>query len=129
MVIGVGTDLVEIRRMEKSLESPAFWRRVFGHAERAFLEARPKARRAASAAANFAAKEAFLKAAGKGLGSFALAEIQILRGEGGAPYYLLSGGAAAWAAERGAGVRLSLAHEGGLALAFAVAETSAGSET
>ena len=84
---------------------------------------------AASAAANFAAKEAFLKAAGKGLGGFALAEIQILRGEGGAPYYLLSGGAAAWAAERGAEVRLSLAHEGGLALAFAVAETSAGSQT
>lgn len=91
MVMGIGTDLVKIERMEKSLASPAFWRRVFGPAERTLLEGLPPARRAASAAANFAAKEAFLKAAGRGLGGFALADIQVLRAKSGAPYYELGG--------------------------------------
>lgn len=111
--------------MEKSLASPAFVRRVFGEAEQAFLEGLPPARRAASAAANFAAKEAFLKAAGTGIGGLPLAEIQVLREKSGAPYYALSGAAAAWAAERGAVLHLSLSHDGGFALAFAVAEAGA----
>ena len=79
-------------------------------------------RRAASAAANFAAKEAFLKACGKGLGGFALADIQVLRAESGAPYYALKGAAAAHMAENGLHVSLSLSHEDGLAAAFAVLE-------
>lgn len=61
MIAGVGVDMVRIGRMEKSLGSEAFWQRVFGEEERAFLEKLAPARRAASAAANFAAKEAFLE--------------------------------------------------------------------
>ena len=45
----------------------------------------------------FAAKEAFLKAAGTGLGGFALSELALLRAENGAPYFELQGRAAAWA--------------------------------
>lgn len=120
MVAGVGVDMVRIERMEKSLCSEAFWQRVFGEEERAFLETLAPARRAASAAANFAAKEAFLKACGKGLGGFSLADIQVLRAESGAPYYALRGAAAAWLAEKGLHVSLSLSHEGGLAAAFTV---------
>lgn len=120
MIFGVGVDMVRTERMEKSLGSEAFWRRVFGAEERAFLEKLSPARKAASAAANFAAKEAFLKACGKGLGGFALAEIQVLRAQSGAPYYALRGAAAAWLAEKGLHVSLSLSHEGGLAAAFAV---------
>ena len=95
---------------------------MFGEEERAFLEKLPPARRAASAAANFAAKEAFLKACGKGLGGFALADIQALRAESGAPCYALRGAAAAHMAENGLHASLSLSHEGGLAAAFAVLE-------
>ena len=120
MIAGVGADMVRVERMEKSLASEAFWQRVFGAEERAFLEKLSPARKAASAAANFAAKEAFLKACGKGLGGFALAEIQVLREKSGAPYYALRGAAAAWLAEKGLHVSLSLSHEGGLAAAFAV---------
>ena len=112
--------MVRIERMEKSLCSEAFWQRVFGAEERAFLETLSPARRTASAAANFAAKEAFLKACGKGLGGFSLADIQVLRAESGAPYYALRGAAAAWLAEKGLHVSLSLSHEGGLAAAFTV---------
>ena len=76
MIFGIGCDLCAISRMEKSLSGPhgaAFARRVFGPAERAALAlGQPDSpaltpRRAASAAADFAAKEAFLKAAGTGL--------------------------------------------------------------
>ena len=112
MIAGVGADMVRVERMEKSLASEAFWQRVFGAEERAFLEKLSPARKAASAAANFAAKEAFLKACGKGLGGFALAEIQVLREKSGAPYYALRGAAAAHLADKG------------LALACAVLEKS-----
>ena len=70
MIVGIGTDLCRISRMEKALASPAFFHRVFGPEEQALLERRTGAGRLATAAANFAAKEAFLKAAGVGLGGF-----------------------------------------------------------
>ena len=73
MIFGIGCDLCAISRMEKSLtgpHGPAFARRVFGPAERAALGLDGPGpltpRRAASAAADFAAKEAFLKAAAPG---------------------------------------------------------------
>ena len=37
MVHGIGADLVQIDRMEKSLKSEAFWNRVFGEEERQLL--------------------------------------------------------------------------------------------
>ncbi len=120
MVTGVGTDLVEIRRMEKSLESPAFWQRVFGPQEQQWLKSLAPERRAQSAAACFAAKEAFLKACGRGLGGFALCEIQTLRKESGEPYYHLTGQAEAFLKQQGISALVSLSHENGLALAFAL---------
>ena len=75
MLYGIGCDLCSLSHLEKSLSSAhaaAFVRRVYGPAEQAALglcEASPaplNAHRLASAAADFAAKEAFLKAAGTG---------------------------------------------------------------
>lgn len=123
MIFGIGTDLCEISRMEKSLESPAFMRRVFSPEEQALLAGCSPRRRAESAAANFAAKEAFLKATGRGLGGFAMAEIAALRQESGQPYFVLSGAAAAYAAEHHLTAHLSLSHDGGMASAFVVLET------
>lgn len=130
MLYGIGCDLCEIARLEKSLAGPhgaAFARRVFGPSERAALGLEVGAplshKTAASAAANFAAKEAFLKAAGTGLaGPFSLAEIEAVRLESGAPEYRFSGRTAAWVAERGLTARLSLSHDGGVALAFCTLE-------
>ena len=70
----------------------------------------------------FAAKEAFLKAAGTGLGGFPLAELQTLRKESGAPYYALEGSAAEWLQAQGLRAHLSLTHEAGLAAAMTVLE-------
>lgn len=89
MLYGIGCDLCSLSHLEKSLSSAhaaAFVRRVYGPAEQAALglcEASPaplNAHRLASAAADFAAKEAFLKAAGTGLREpFSLCEIEAVR--------------------------------------------------
>ena len=135
MLFGVGCDLCEVARMEKSLfgaHGAAFEARVFGAGERQALalaecradpSARRRAHRAASAAADFAAKEAFLKAAGTGLREpFSLREIEAVRQENGAPAYRFSGQTAAWVAQHRLRARLSLSHEGGMALAFCTLE-------
>lgn len=119
---GIGVDLCAVARMEKSLQKPGFAGHVFSKEEQQWLEGLPTGRRGASAAANFAAKEAFLKAVGTGLGGFALPEIAVLRAPGGAPYFQLYGRAAEWAAQNGICARVSLTHESGLACAFVVLE-------
>ena len=137
MVYGIGCDLCSIARMEKSLLGPhgaVFARRVFGPAEQAALglplaeeedTARRTAHTVASAAADFAAKEAFLKAAGTGLREpFALREIEAVRLESGAPAYRFSGATARWVADHGLTAHLSLSHDGGMALAFCILETA-----
>lgn len=137
MLYGIGCDLCEVARMEKSLFGPhggAFARRVFGPAERAALgldeaappEGRGRAHIAASAAADFAAKEAFLKAAGTGLREpFSLCEIEAVRLSSGAPAYRFAGRTARWVEEHRLAAHLSLSHDGGMALAFCVLETAA----
>ena len=131
MLYGIGCDLCSLSHLEKSLSSAhaaAFVHRGYGPAEQAALglcEASPaslNAHRLASAAADFAAKEAFLKAAGVGLGGFSLGDIQVLRQESGAPFYHLSGTAAAFAQKLT--LHLTLSHEGEYALAFALFEAA-----
>jgi holo-[acyl-carrier protein] synthase len=67
MILGLGSDLIDIRRIEKTLErhGPRFIARIFTDIERAKSERR--AARAASYAKRFAAKEACSKALGTGL--------------------------------------------------------------
>lgn len=122
MVFGLGMDLCKVERMEKSMERASFLERVFGPEERAALERLTPNRRAESAAACFAAKEAFLKAAGVGLGGFELADVQALRRESGAPYYALSGSAENWLRGNGLQAWLTLTHEDGMAGAVALLE-------
>jgi holo-[acyl-carrier protein] synthase len=66
MIIGLGSDLVDIRRIEKTLENfgPRFVDRIFTDIEKKKSDAR--ANRAASYAKRFAAKEACSKALGTG---------------------------------------------------------------
>ena len=136
MLYGIGCDVCSLTHLEKSLSgahADAFVRRVFGPAEQAALQLlqpgtqppRRTAHKTASAAADFAAKEAFLKAAGTGLREpFSLCEIEAVRLESGAPAYRFSGRTAAWVAQHGLAAKLSLSHDGGMALAFCVLETA-----
>ena len=133
MLYGIGCDLCEIAHLEKSLtgaHAAAFIRRVYGEAERTALgldgalpAGRSTAHRLASAAANFAAKEAFLKAAGTGLREpFSLCEIEAVRLENGAPAYRFAGKNTRWVQTPRLTARPSFSHEGGRALAFCVLE-------
>jgi len=67
MILGLGSDLIDIRRVEKSIErfGDRFLDRIFTETERAKSDKR--ANRAASYAKRFAAKEACSKALGTGL--------------------------------------------------------------
>ncbi len=72
MIIGIGTDLIDIRRVERSLErfGDAFCSRIYTPHEIAVCEARGEKsprRRASAYAMRFAAKEACSKALGTGL--------------------------------------------------------------
>lgn len=113
----VGIDLVEISRIEKSIQNPRFRTRVFGPSEQKLLNS-PRA--AERAAANFAAKEAFSKALGTGICGFSLSEVEVLRNEQGAPYLALSGRAKVLAEEQGLSFAVSLTHTGEYAEAVVI---------
>ena len=96
MIIGIGNDLVDIRRIEKSLErfGERFIVRVFTETERKRSEGR--ATRAGSYAKRFAAKEACSKALGTGFrrGVF-MRDMCVVNVRGGKPTMALTGGALA----------------------------------
>jgi len=75
-------------------------------------------------AANFAGKEAFIKAVGR---VFKWKEIEILRKENGEPYIILSGQARKLLEERGLRKAfISLSHDGEYAIAFVILEGEIG---
>jgi len=95
MIIGIGSDLCNIERIQRSLDrfGEKFVRRVFTDTERAKAESRPFTR-AGTYAKRFAAKEAFSKAVGTGFkrGVF-LRDIGVVNLPSGAPTLSLNGGA------------------------------------
>lgn len=102
-----GIDLIEIDRVARSLESPAFVKHVFGPRELSELETRKGAEHFAGA---FAAKEAFSKALGTGLHGFSLSEVELLHDASGAPYLALSGKALELADAQGLEFAVSITH-------------------
>ena len=77
MIMGIGVDMVSEARVARSIKRPGFLEKVYGPAERALLESRGM--RPQTAAANFAAKEAFGKAWHR-----AFAGVRTVRGRGAA---------------------------------------------
>lgn len=124
MIQGVGTDLCRIERIARAMENPRFLARIYTPAERARLEILGPERRAERAAGLFAAKEAVAKALGTGFAGFGFADVEILADEKGKPVVSLHKGAAALA--QNARIHLSISHDAGLAMAFAVIETEGG---
>ena len=97
MIIGMGSDLCNIERIQASIDrfGDRFIARVFTDAERAKAERRPFTR-AGTLAKRFAAKEAYSKAVGTGFrrGVF-MRDIGVANAPSGAPTLSLSGGAKA----------------------------------
>jgi holo-[acyl-carrier protein] synthase len=116
-VTGVGIDLLEIERLARALDRrPRLADRLFTEGERAFAAARGEPAR--HLAVRFCAKEAVAKALALRDGSWH--EVEVVGGGDRAPSVLLSGRAAARAAELGVEVEISLTHSKGMAGAVAM---------
>lgn len=123
MIVGIGTDLLDVGRMARELarDGAGFRDDVFAPAEVAYCEAR--AHPAQHFAARFAAKEACWKALGARPDGVTLREVEVEKGEAGPPLLVLTGSARA-AADR-LGVKrahVSLSHTSTLATATVVLE-------
>ena len=124
MVIGIGTDLIEIERVEASIAryGERFLERVFTPGEIAYCQ--QKKASGESFAARFAAKEAGAKALGTGIArGISWKEIEVRRRPGERPTLHWSGKAAERAAAMGvARTALSLTHSRSVAMAVVVVE-------
>ena len=124
MIVGSGIDLVEIRRIQRSMDryGSRFLDRVFTGAEQAYCLR--KRNSAESFAARFAAKEAGAKALGTGI-SYGVSwlEIEVVREPSGRPSLRFHGRAAQIAARLGfVHAALSLTHTAELAAASVALE-------
>jgi holo-[acyl-carrier protein] synthase len=134
MIIGLGSDLIDIRRIARSLDrfGERFVSRIFTDVEQAKSDRRRE--RAASYAKRFAAKEACAKALGTGLsrGVF-LRDMGVVNLPGGKPTMRLTNGARArldaiTPSGHRAVVHLTITDDYPLAQAFVVIEALSGPE-
>jgi holo-[acyl-carrier protein] synthase len=97
MIIGIGSDLCDIRRVERAITrfGDRFLERVFTETERARAMRRTEKLRAPTFAKRFAAKEACAKALGTGFsGGVFMSDLGVVNKPSGQPTFLLTGGAA-----------------------------------
>lgn len=121
MIIGIGTDIIEIARVKQAVDARGerFLSRVFTPEEVAFCRNRKNPY--PGLAVRFAAKEAVLKALGCGLRGVNWLQAAVVR-EDGPPEVVLTGQAARIAAELGVKrVLISLSHSDSHAVAYAIA--------
>ena len=119
MIYGIGCDLCEISRIEKTKDG--FTSRFFTEKEQELFN--QKRNLPQTVAANFAVKEAFSKALGTGVSGFGLRDVEVLRDEKGKPYINLYGGADEICKKEGiTGIFVSISHTDELAMGYVVLE-------
>ena len=120
MIIGVGTDLIEIERIRKACEKEAFLTRIYTEEE-----CRQAGKNISRLAGNFAVKEAVAKVFGTGFRTCEPKEIEVLRDDLGKPYVKLYGEAGRLAEKLGIKrIFVSITNTALEAAAFAVGEGS-----
>ncbi len=118
MILGVGTDIIDIRRIRSAAERERFLTRYY--TEKEILACKGSA---ASLAGNFAVKEAVAKALGTGFHLFFPRDIEVLRNKEGKPMVKLHEGAAeVFSRMGGRNLQVSISHEANYAVAFVVVE-------
>jgi holo-[acyl-carrier protein] synthase len=123
MIIGTGIDIIEVQRVAEKISKPnGFREKVFSAAEIKYCD--QMADSAQHYAARFAAKEAFLKATGKGLTlSYDLNEVEVVGDELGKPHLHLTGSLQEMATAAGWNkIHLSLSHVQAMACAVVIIE-------
>lgn len=128
MIIGVGTDLCDIRRITSTLErrGERFAEKVLGpHEIEVFRQrlAKVELRGIRYLATRFAAKEAFSKAIGLGMTwPMTWRACEVVKARSGQPHIQLHGELAAWFESRGWQAHVSVTDESDYASAFVVVE-------
>lgn len=119
MIKGIGTDIIEIDRIAKSIEKPSFVDTIFSELEQKLYHGtNPQ-----TLAGNFAVKEAVAKAFGTGFKGCSPLEIEVLRKKSGQPYVVLNGNARKIYEELGGKKLLvSISHSKENVVAFVVIE-------
>lgn len=118
-MIHTGVDVVSVARLEAALaRSPRLADRLFTAEEQRYAATRPHPME--SLAVRFAAKEATFKALGRGWPRLSWREVEVVKAPTGRPELALHGRAAALAG--GAHLSVSLAHDGGLAIATVIVD-------
>ncbi len=117
MIIGIGTDIVEVKRIEKAIENDKFNDKVFTGNEAERAKTNPQ-----TAAGLFAAKEAFVKAVGNGFGKITAKDIEVKKDDKGRPYFVFYGEAKKFIEKNNGTASLSISHEKEYAVAFVVIE-------
>lgn len=124
MIIGIGTDIIEINRVEKVLKrTEKFLSRNFSEKEIEYFTM--KNLKIETIAGAFSAKEAVSKALGTGFRGFALSDIEILRDELGKPFVRVSQKVEKLILEQGIEnykFHLSISHSKENAIAYVVLE-------
>ena len=129
MIVGIGTDLCDVRRIRDTLDrrGDRFAEKVLGEREMAVWRARTARlplRGLRYLATRFAAKEAFSKAIGLGIHMpMTWRRCEVLNADSGQPQIVLNGDLADWFAARGWKAHVTVTDEGDLAQAFVVVET------
>lgn len=123
MIIGVGTDIIEVNRIERLLsKQKKFKERIFTPGEIEYCE--HKINKAQNYAARFAVKEALLKALGTGWrDGVTFKEIEIVNNEKGKPELILSGTAKTITDQMGVtNIQVSISHLKDLAIGMVILE-------
>lgn len=119
MIVGIGTDMVEIERIQKACENIHFFERVFTEKERELGK-----KNISTLAGNFAVKESVVKAFGTGFRGIEFQEIEVLRDLLGKPYIILYGKAEEKQKELGINqLYVSITNTKQYAMAFVVGES------
>ena len=121
MIIGIGTDIIEINRIEKiMMRTSIFVEKSFTNNEIEYFKS--KGLKGNVIAGNFAAKEAISKALGTGFRGFGLKDIEVLRDDLGKPVVNLSDKIYKLLDIKEFNMHVSISHSKENAIAYAVME-------
>lgn len=121
MIVGIGTDIIEISRIEKVMNrTSSFIEKSFTYNEIEYFKI--KGLKGNVVAGNFAAKEAISKALGTGFRDFGLKDIEVLRDELGKPIVNLSDKVYKLLGTKKFNMHVSISHSKENAIAYAVME-------
>lgn len=122
MIIGIGTDIIEISRIEKAIkQTESFTNKIFTEKEQDYFKCKNK--KAETKAGLFAAKEAVSKALGTGFRGFSPRDIEVVPNEAGKPQVTLLNEAKKLGDTLGIiHMHITISHCKEYAVAYAVAE-------